>query len=193
MNDTQPPLKILGLGGSLRPGSYSLEVLKIALAGAEKAGAAVELLDISRLDLPFFQPEQPVEAYPQAEALQAYLAKFQAADGFIWSAPTYHATPAAPFKNALDLLELLPRRPRIYLSGKVIGLLALAGGTNAGAECLTALYYNARALKGLVVPNSFQVSPTKNLFASGKMEDERLLGRLMELGTEVANLAHKLK
>ena len=194
MSQSATPVKILGLGGSLRVPSHSLTVLKLALTGATEAGAVVDLLDLNELTLPFFRPEQPLESYLEADYIRQYLARFQAADGFLWCAPTYHATPSAAFKNALDFLELLPRRPHLYLTGKVAGLISLAGGANAGGESLTALYYNARALKLLVAPGSFHVSPAKRLFDDqGHLQDDRTLSRLHDLGTEVVRLAERLK
>ena len=194
--ETEQPekeIKILGLGGSLRDGSYSLTALKMALDGAGWGGATTEMIDLKELRLPFFQPEQPLEAYPEAAYISEFLDKFKAADGFVWCPPTYHATPSAVFKNALDFLELLPRRPHLYLSGKVAGLIALAGGANAGGEALTSLYYNARSLKLLVVPSSFHLSPAKTLFVDGDIKDEKVIGRIASLGTEVAQLARKLR
>lgn len=50
-------LRIVGLGGSLRASSRSRGgALEVALDGAAAAGAAVELLDLRRLDLPMFSP-----------------------------------------------------------------------------------------------------------------------------------------
>src|SRR5205814_7545458 len=111
MSQGMDEIKILGLGGSRRQASHSLTVLKMALQAAAEAGADVELLDLNRLELPLFLPEQPVEVYPDPDYIRQYLAKWSVADGFIWCPPTYHASPSGAFKNALDFLELLPRRP----------------------------------------------------------------------------------
>lgn len=51
------PLKIVGLGGSLKPGSASVLALSEALRGAEEAGATVELLELHALALPMFVPD----------------------------------------------------------------------------------------------------------------------------------------
>ncbi len=187
-------IKILGLGGSQRQPSFSLSALNIALGAAAEAGATTELLDINQLALPFFRPEQPPEAYPDPDYIRAFLAKFSVADGFLWSAPTYHGTPGAAFKNALDFLELLPRRPRLYLTGKVGGLIAVASGVNGGPNALTSLIYNARALRLLIAPGSMHVSPARRVFDSeGRLQDEKLTSQLVELGQEVVRLTIALK
>ncbi len=194
MSELSGELKILGLGGSLRVPSFSLTALKIALDAAAQAGATPDLLDLNQLDLPFFRPEQPIEAYPDPAYITAFLDRFRAADGFLWSSPTYHGTPSAAFKNALDFLELLPRRPKLYLSGKVGGLIAVASGVNGGPTALTSLIYNARTLRLLIAPGSLHVSPSKRVFdAEGHLLDEKLTTQLVELGQEVVRLARLLK
>lgn len=187
-------IKILGLGGSSRANSASLSILKIALQAAATAGATTELLNVAELKLPFFQPEQPLEVYPDPVYVRDYLAKFQAADGFLWCAPTYHGTPAAAFKNALDFLELLPRRPNLYLTGKVAGVLVVAGGVRFGPMSLNSLMVNAQALRLLVAPTSFAVAPAKTLLdQSGQLTDEKMTAAIRELGGEVVRLAQLLK
>ncbi|MER3423162.1 MAG: hypothetical protein C4293_07970 [Nitrospiraceae bacterium] len=48
------PIKIVGLGGSLRAPSSSLAALKIALEGAAEAGAHTQVLDVRTLNLPIY-------------------------------------------------------------------------------------------------------------------------------------------
>lgn len=191
---TNNAVKILGLGGGLRVPSTSLSVLKLALEGAVQAGAEADLIDLNELELPFFRPGRTIEDYPDPAYIRQFLTKFEAAQGFLWSAPTYHGTPSATFKNALDFLELLPRQPHLYLTGKVGGLLTVAGGPNAGPNSLTSLIYNARALRMLIAPSSLQISPARKLFdANGHLTDERLIQQIIALGAEVTSLARQLK
>jgi FMN reductase len=186
--------KIVGLGGSLRAGSRSLHVLKIALEGAAKAGASTDLIEVSDLNFPFYVPGQPLEAYPNSSAITDFIARFQAADGVLLSAPTYHAAPAAAFKNALDFLEFLPRKPHSYLTGRVGGLMVVAGGTRWGAMSLNALLGSALALRLIIAPGSIPVAPARTLFdAAGNLTDEGMRAQVTELGVEVATLAATLK
>lgn len=187
-------IKILGLGGSMREPSHSLTVLKMTLEAARQSRATTELIDVAGLELPLYFDTKRIEDFPNPEYIQDFLEKFKEADGFIFCAPTYHGTPSASFKNALDFLEFLPRRPNLYLSGKVAGLIAVASGTNGGPTCLTSLIYNARALRLLIAPGSMHVSPTKRVFdAEGRLTDEKQAGQVNGLGVEVVNLARLLK
>ena len=118
-------VKILGLGGSLASVSRSRAALQAALEGAERAGAETELLDIRRLDLPMYNPDDDEPTDAAARLIEASYA----ADGLIWSSPMYQGTISGAFKNALDWLHLLGPGEPSYLHDRVIGLISAAGGT----------------------------------------------------------------
>jgi len=44
---------VVGLAGSLRPGSATQMAVRCALLGAERVGARTQLLDLASYDLPF--------------------------------------------------------------------------------------------------------------------------------------------
>ena len=104
-------ISVVGLGGSMAPTSSTVAALKLALAGAEEAGAETRLFEISVLDLPMFVPgaEAPDLARRLTEAVYE-------ADGLLWSSPVYHGTISGSFKNALDWLELLLKEQSIVFS-----------------------------------------------------------------------------
>jgi FMN reductase len=110
------PARLVALGGSLKPLSRSLTALKVAVAGAEEAGARTELFDVRSLDLPFYTPEvePPEVARSLAEAVHH-------AEGLLWSSPMYHGTISGSFKNALDWLQLLARRDPPFLTTRWSG------------------------------------------------------------------------
>ncbi|MBZ0275692.1 MAG: NAD(P)H-dependent oxidoreductase [Anaerolineae bacterium] len=56
MNNIDAPLHIVGIGGTLRPGSTSLTALNTALSAAAAAGADTTLLDLRTLNLPMYDP-----------------------------------------------------------------------------------------------------------------------------------------
>lgn len=179
-------IKILGLGGSLSQPSNSLTALEIALEGAHQAGAGVEAVNFGDLNLPFFVPNQAAATYPQAATINALLEKIKAADGYIFCAPIYHGTLGGLWKNGIDFLELLPRRPKLYLDGKVVGLIAVGGGQIAAPNGITALYHVARALRAWVAPISVPVWPAKRLFdVQGKLQDQKMVEQLQTVGQQV--------
>jgi FMN reductase len=82
-------LRIVGLGGSLRASSHSRAALAVALDGAARAGATVEMLDLRRLGLPMFNPEQEASA---PAAVRTMIETCYEADGLLWSSPMYNGS-----------------------------------------------------------------------------------------------------
>ena len=140
------PVRVVGLGGSLRAESTSRMPLQVALDGAAASGAEVELLAIRDLGLPLYTAEHgpPPGADEFAETVYA-------SDAMIWSSPTYQGSVSGAFKNALDWLILLGDRTPPYLSNKPIGLVSTAGGVQ-GLQTVNAMDFIARSLRGWSVP-----------------------------------------
>jgi FMN reductase len=177
----EEPVKVVGLGGSLAPASKSLAALKIAMRGAESAGAQVELFDIRVLDLPMYAPhiEPPEAALRLCDSVHA-------AEGLIWSSPMYHGTISGSFKNALDWLELLRDRDPPYLTDKIIGLASTAGGVH-GLQAVNTMEFVVRALRGFDVPLVVPVARAWSIFdKEGQPLDDSVEAQLEKLGREVA-------
>lgn len=180
-------MRIVGLGGSLARVSRSRAALQAALAGAERAGAETELLDIRALDLPMYNPddEEPTEA--AARLVEACYA----ADGLIWSSPMYQGTISGAFKNALDWLHVLGQREPPYLHDKVIGLISAAGGTQ-GLQAINTMEFSVRALRGWAVPYVVPVASAARVFdPAGRVRDEGVEKQLTTLGGEVVRVARR--
>src|SRR5581483_11362308 len=176
-------LTVVGLGGSLAQHSNSLAALKIALQGAEEAGAATELLDIRELALPMFEPEND---HPPESVLKLCDAIHRAA-GLIWSSPMYHGTISGSFKNALDWLQLLGNRNPPYLTDKVVGLISTAGGVQ-GLQAVNTMEFVVRALRGWAVPMVIPIARAADAFdAEGQPTDPRIETQLHMLGREVVH------
>jgi FMN reductase len=174
---------VVGLGGSLAPRSGSLSALRIALAGAEEAGAATELLDLRTLDLPMYRPD--AEPTPVVER---FCDLTHSADGLLWSSPLYHGTVSGSFKNALDWLQLLAKRDPPYLTDKVIGLIAAAGGVQ-GLQAVNTMEFVVRALRGWAVPLVVPVAQAWRAFDDdGGVTDTAVEAQLRTLGREVASV-----
>ena len=181
------PLRVVGLGGSLHVPSNSLAALRIALEGAQEAGAEVALMDIRELDLPFYQPGL-VEVPPAVERLCEAVYR---GGGMLWSSPLYHGTISGAFKNALDWLQLLSDRQPPYLTDKVVGLISTAGGTQ-GLQAVNTMEFVVRSLRGWAVPLVIPVPKAWQVFDhEGHARDQAIDGQLRALGREVARAARQ--
>lgn len=176
-------IKIVGLGGSSNPRSSTHAALETALAGAREAGAEVIHFNVSALDLPMYKYGLTT---PAAEE---FVAAVRAAQGMIWCSPLYHGTVSGAFKNAVDWLEMLARDAPPYLSNKVIGLVATAGGDQA-LQAINTMEYMVRALRGWTCPLTVPIPRADAAFdKEGTLQDPALDQRLRLLGGEVARAA----
>ncbi|MGH2613994.1 MAG: NADPH-dependent FMN reductase, partial [Thermomicrobiales bacterium] len=87
---SEPPLRVLGIGGSTRRVSKSLVLLRNALHLVADAGAEVTLADVRALDLPIYDHDRPLRDYPPS--LHEMLAAARAADAYVLCSPAYHGT-----------------------------------------------------------------------------------------------------
>jgi len=182
------PLKVVGLGGSLRRGSRSRAALVAALEGAAGAGARVELLDLRELGLPMYSPD--LEASPPA-VVGKLIDTCYRADGMLWSSPMYNGSVSGSFKNAIDWLHMLGSREPPYLHDEVIGLISAAGGTQ-GLQVVNAMEFSVRSLRGWAVPYVVPVPQATRVFAdSGAVQDELVEEQLRLLGEEVVRVAER--
>ena len=175
-------MKIVGLGGSLATRSQSHAALVTALSGAAEAGAETQLLDLRELDLPMFSPE----AEPTAAVLQM-VETLESADGLLWSSPLYQGSISGSFKNSLDWLHL--PSGSVYLTDKVIGLISVAGGSQA-LQAINTMEFSVRALRAWAVPLVVPVPQAARVFDDeGRPENEAVERQLKMLGSEVVRVA----
>lgn len=176
------PVRIVGLGGSLKEGSVSLYALERALLGAQEEGAEVELLDLRLLDLPLYLPGETGSDHPSVGRL---VSAVLSADGLIWCSPVYHGSVSGSFKNALDWLELLSKEDPPYLTNKVVGLLATAGGIQ-GLQAVNTMEFVVRSLRGFTLPLTAPIDRAKLPLP------DATLALLLKIGVEVKRAAEKL-
>ncbi|WP_071824553.1 NADPH-dependent FMN reductase, partial [Microcystis aeruginosa] len=112
-------IKIVGINGSLRPGSYSAMALEVAISRVGALGVETEIIDLRKLSLPFCNGGDDYSDYPDVAKMQQTV---KSAAGLILATPEYHGSVSGVMKNALDLMSFEE------LSGKVAGLISVLGG-----------------------------------------------------------------
>ncbi len=91
------PVRVLGIAGSLRVGSYNRALLRAAWEQAPQ-GMQIELYDIA--PIPFYNAD--VEARGDPEPIVAFKAAIRAADALLIATPEYNHGVPGVLKNALD-------------------------------------------------------------------------------------------
>ncbi len=170
-------LRILAFSGSLRRGSYNTCIVRAAAQGAERAGAAVTLLELAELDLPLFSEDLERESGLPAGALRLKQ-ELAAAQGVLIASPEYNSSLTAALKNALDWASrpATPDEPPVVCyRGKVASLLAASPGALGGLRGLVHLRAILGNLGMHVVPGQRAVPKVhKALDADGTVIDAGL-------------------
>jgi FMN reductase len=153
---------LVGLGGTIRPGSSTERALACALRVAEAAGAETRLLGGEFLArLPIFDPRPGAVAdNAQVELAEA----IRAADGVIVASPGYHGSLSGVVKNALDTLELTRNDAAPYFQGRAVGIIVTADGWQAAGTSLMAVRAIIHAMRGWPTPFGAALNATTNLF-----------------------------
>src|SRR5687768_7712002 len=135
---------VVGIGGTLRPGSGTERVFRAALQAGERRGAWSMLIAAAGPDLPLHAPPAGERTGPA----RALVDRIGRADSIIVASPAYHGGVSGLVKNALDHVEDLRDAVRPYLDDRAVGCIACAGGWQAAAATLTGLRSIAHALRG---------------------------------------------
>lgn len=169
-------MKVLGISGSLRKGSYNT----LALRAAQKLvpqGISMEIADISQV--PMYNDD--VQAAGVPEAVQALREQVRLADAVLLVTPEYNFSIPGVLKNTLDWLSRPPQPP---FEGKPVAIM----GASPGVVGTARVQYHLRQV--LVFMNTFTLNKPEvfiNLAATkfneqGELTDEatrKIIGELL--------------
>lgn len=183
---TATGLRIVGIGGTLRPRSSSGTALRVCLDHARALGAEVSAFTGPDLVAPLYDPgtgELP-------ETMRAMIGALRAADGIILASPGYHGGVSGAIKNALDYAEEMAGDDRPYFAGRAIGCIATAAGWQGTGATLVALRGIVHALRGWPTPLGVALNSAEPLFddAGGCIAD-RTNDLLVAMTNEVIGFA----
>ena len=175
-------VKIVGICGSLRKGSFTRMALAMALRGAEEAGAHTQIIDLREYQLVLCDGGDNESAYPKD--ISKLREQVRAAQGIILATPEYHGSYSGVLKNALDLMGF------DEFEGKMLGLVGVSGGRMGAFGAMHSLRDVGRALHAWVIPEQAGVPQAHEVFdENGNCKDEATEKRLKEVGHQVARFA----
>src|ERR1035438_2443 len=149
-------VRVVGICGSLRKKSYTRLALKLALRGAEEAGAVSKLIDLRDYQLVFCDGGDSGDRLPKD--VERLCEEVKRAQGILLATPEYHGGYSGVLKNALDLMGF------DEFEGKMIGLVGVSGGNMGAFDALSALRSVGRALHAWVVPEQAAVTNVDEVF-----------------------------
>ena len=113
-------LKVLGISGSLRKGSYNTSALRAAQKLAP-SGIDVEIADIRAIPL----YDDDVRALGEPHSVTALKARVRAADAVLLVTPEYNFSIPGVLKNTLDWMSRPPEPP---FDGKPVAIMGASPG-----------------------------------------------------------------
>lgn len=160
-------VRILGMSGSLRRGSFNTATLHAARE-LSPAGMTIEVFDIAPIEL--YNDDVRQQGYPPPVA--ELRAKIKAADGVLIVTPEYNYSIPGVLKNAIDWASRPPEQP---FDGKPIGLMGASGGGFGTARAQYHLRQVFVFLNGLVMNRPEVMIPAaQNKFdANGTLTDQQ--------------------
>jgi chromate reductase len=171
-------LKILGISGSLRKGSFNTAALKIC---ADLMPAGMKMTSYARLDdIPLFNQDVFDAGLP--ESAKRFRAEVAAADGLLIASPEYNFSLSAALKNAIDWGS---RPPNQVFNEKPIAIFSATQGPLGGPRNQYDLRRILGQLWGHVLPRPevFIGAAQTKFDAQGKLTDEATKKFLADLVT----------
>lgn len=189
-----PAPKILAFSGSSREGSYNAMLLDVAVAGAQAAGAAVEVLDLRELALPLFDGdlERADGLPPGARKLKASMIAHQ---GFLIASPEYNGSLSPLLKNALDWASRpVGNEPQLAcFANKIAAIFSASPGGLGGLRGLVHVRSILSNLKVLVLPDQIAVGEAHHAFhVKGGLKDERQRKVVQDVGARLTDVITRL-
>ncbi|MGC1306331.1 MAG: NADPH-dependent FMN reductase [Phormidesmis sp.] len=177
-------VKIVGIGGSLRTDSYSMQALHLAAERAKDLGAEVQILDLKEMNLPFCDGGSDYPDYPDVEVMRKAVRE---SDALILATPEYHGSVSGVIKNALDLMSFE------HLDGKVTGMISVLGG-QPNSNALNDMRVIMRWVHGWVIPEQIAIGQAWKAFdKEGNLVDEKLSERFDAFAKSLVENTNKLK
>lgn len=179
-------IRVLGIAGSLRKGSYNQMLLEAAQE-AVPAGMQLEIFDIAAI--PFYKEDLQKQGFPQP--VQELRQRVRAADALLLATPEYNHSVPAVLKNAIDWASVAPEAP---LKGKPVAIMGATPhnwGTVRAQGHLRDILFGAGA-RAIQKPEVLVAQAAQKFDDAGKLSDEptrKFLRQLLQAILEQAREA----
>ena len=181
-------VKVLGICGSLRQGSYNRMALKVAAASLPP-GMTLETFD--RLgEIPPYNEDEKQKAIPAAVA--DLVARIRAADAILFVTPEYNYSMPGVLKNAIDWVSRVPDQP---FNGKPVAMMGASMGLFGTARAQYHLRQSCVFLNMIPLnkPEVMIAQAQTKFDANGTLTDENTRKFIADLMAALAAWTKKIK
>src|SRR5438105_5161030 len=164
------PVRLIGMSGSLRSGSYSNAVLE-TLSRKYAGRAELEVYDLRPIPL----YDQDFEGEKRPEPVKRLLSSIAESDGLVLCAPEFNHSIPGVLKNALDWAS----RPAFtsVMAYKPVAIMATSRGALGGARCLEHMRVALESmLSRVALAREVTITSTADKVRDGRLVDETSLG-----------------
>ena len=173
IRESNMTIKILGVGNSMRKGSYGTRALKMVLDVARKHEAKTRLLDLRGTIMPMFNPDMSNE---HQEKMKRVIEDVNWADAFVLSSPDYHGSMSGVMKNFLDFYWE-------EFAGKTFGYIC--SSHEKGLTVMDQMRTAVRQCYGWSLPYGLSVNGEEDFNEKGEIINRLLAKRLKILARDL--------
>jgi len=158
-------LKVLGVGSSMRKGSYSTETLRIALEKASQNGAETKFLSLYDNPLPFYHDR----SRGNNSNIDLATEMVKGSEAIVLATPDYHGSMSGSLKNFLDHFWS-------DFAGKTFGYIC--SSHEKGLTVMDHMRTAIRQCYGWSLPYGISINSTQDFNSNREITNSRLLMRL---------------
>lgn len=177
------PVKVLGVAGSMRKGSFSTHALKLVLEEAKKYGSDSRVLELREVRLPIYDPSRSVseELYQNVNGnrenvLDTVTEAINWADAFVLASPDYHGSMSGAMKNFLDYFWE-------EFAGKTFGYIIASH--EKGLTVADQMRTSVRQCYGWSMPYNISVNGANDFNSAGNPVNTTLANRIKMLARDL--------
>jgi chromate reductase, NAD(P)H dehydrogenase (quinone) len=181
-------MKILGICGSIRTGSYNRALLRVAQQEAPE-GVEIAIYEVS--DIEVYNAD--VDNVEQPDSVKAFKNAIAEADALLIACPEYNASFTGVLKNAIDWASRpLSSTP---LMGKPAGIVGASGGAGGTVRAQAALLPVLVSCGVIVMPKpGVVVRNSRTIFDENvQLKDQETRDRIRDHVAALATFAERFK
>src|SRR5688500_455810 len=181
------PIRVLGVSGSLRRGSFNTAALRTAQEMAP-AGMTIDIFDLA--PIPLYNEDVREQGFPPA--VEEFRRRIKEADAILIATPEYNYSVPGVLKNAIDWASRPPDQP---FDGKPMAIFGASPSFTGSARAQYHLRQVFIYLNPLIMnrPEVFISSAHTKFDAQGRLTDETTRGHIRSLLDALKQWTEKVK
>lgn len=176
--------KFLAVSGSIRQGSYNVELAHYMVRRAQEKGWDAEYIDLHDYPMPLFNED--LEQGEKPECALDLAKRFAEADAVFLATPEYNGSVTPILKNTIDWLT---RQGQGAFSHAIFGIGSVSSGALAGVMALSHMRDILSKLSALMAPTPLGIGMGATAFnEEGEIADPRIKARADKLVDELTSI-----